>query len=143
MPANGLNSGIDVKITYTDADGVRQFAILESFSVAEKASVPEKTGIDGLTYFPKFHPGWGGTFTYLRTNNVLDKYIALEEAGFFLGADQLPGTIHHTITEIDKSITQIIYTNVVLVLEDAGTWTGTEVVTQRVTWYASRRQFLT
>jgi len=142
MPANGLNIGIDVKITFSDADGVHQFAILESFAAAENATVNEKVAIDGTTRFPKMHMGWSGTFTFQRNSNVLDKYIALQEAQYYVGSDQLPGTITQTITEIGGALTQIQYTNVVLVLEDAGTFSGTEIVTQRFSFKASRRQLL-
>ncbi len=142
MPANGLNTGIDVKISFSDADGVQQFAILESFDAAENANAPEKVGIDGSTRFPKFHLGWKGTFVYQRNSNVLDAYIALQESQYYLGVDQLPGTITQTITENDGTVSQYSYSNVVLILEDAGTWSGTDIVTQKFSFMASRKQQL-
>jgi len=142
MPANGLNTGIDVKITFSDADGVQQFAILESFSASENANAPEKVAIDGSTRFPKFHLGWKGTFVYQRDSNVLDNYIAVQESQYYLGVDQLPGTITQTITESDGSISQYSYSNVVLILEDAGHWSGTDIVTQTFSFMASRKQQL-
>lgn len=142
MPANGLNTGIDVKITFTDASGVQNFAILESFSASENANAPEHVAIDGTTRFPKFHLGWKGTFVYQRNSNVLDQYIALQESQYYLGADQLPGTITETITENDGTVSQYTYSNVVLILEDAGTWTGTDIVKQTFSFMASRKQQL-
>ena len=142
MPANGLNYGIDVKITFTDATGVQQFAILESFSAAENANAPEKVAIDGTTRFPKFHFGWKGSFVFQRNSNVLDNYIALQEAQYYLGVDQLPGTITQTITENNGAISQFTYSNVVLVLEDAGHWSGTDIVMETFSFQASRKQQL-
>ena len=142
MPANGLSTGIDTKIYFSDANGVQQFAILESFQCAENANTPEKVGIDGTTRFPKFHLGWKGTFTFQRNSDVLDSYIAVQESLYYLGVDQLPGTITQTIIEIDGSVSQYSYSNVVLVLEDGGTWSGTDIVTQKFSFNASRKQKL-
>ena len=142
MPANGLSTGIDIKISFSDADGVQQFAILESFSASENATATEKVAIDGTTRFPKFHLGWKGSFVYQRNSDVLDQYIALQEANYYLGVDQLPGTITQTITEANGSVSQYSYSNVVLILENGGTWTGTDIVTQNFSWQGSRKQQL-
>lgn len=142
MPANGLTTGIDSKITFSDADGVRQFAILESFHSSENADAPEKVAMDGSTRFPKFHKGWKGSFTFQRTSDVLDRYIALQESEFYGGIDQLPGTITQTITNVDGSVSQYSFSNVVLILENAGDYTGTDIVTQTFSWMASRKQQL-
>ncbi len=142
MPVNGLNSGLDVKITYSDANGVQQFAILQSFSASENANAPEKVSIDGTTRFPKFHMGWKGTFEYQRDSNVLDNYIANQESQYYLGVDQLPGTITQTITENNGTVSQYSYSNVVLILENGGTWSGTDIVMQSFSFLASRKQQL-
>ena len=130
MPANGLSTGIDTKIYFSDANGVQQFALLESFEASEN-SVIVKIQCDGVTKFTKFHKGWKGTFTFQRNSDVLDSYIALQEVG------QLPGTITETIIEVDGSVSQYSYSNVVLVLADGGTWSGTDIVTQKFSFNAS------
>jgi hypothetical protein len=139
MPANGLNTGIDHKIVFTDINGVRQFIIIENFTSKEDAVMDKVVAMDGNVRHPKFHEGWSGSFTLQRTNNVMDNYIALQEASYYLGTDQIPMTITETITEPDGSTNQYQYTNVVVALEDAGNWSGTEIVRQRVSFMASRK----
>ncbi len=140
MPANGLSVGIDHKLTFNDISGVKNFVILESFTAKEDANVGKEIGMDGNVRHPKFHQGWSGSFTLQRSNNVMDQYIALQEASYYRGVDQIPMTITETITETDGSISQYQYTNVVIMLEDAGNWSGTEVAKQRVSFFASRRE---
>lgn len=142
MPSNGLNFGIDAKITFTDGSGVQQFALLESFTSAEVANVTPRVQMNGVTLFPKLDRHWRGTFVFQRNSNVIDNYIAVQEAVFYAGGDQVPGTIHETITEISGAISQYIYTNVVLTLEDAGMWSGTDIVKQTFSFVASRRQIV-
>lgn len=139
MPLNGLNSGIDVTLKFTDINGVQKFAILESFTSSENANVPDHVSIDGLNRLPKFHLGWKGTFVFQRNSNAIDDYIVLQESQYYLGADQLPGTITQTVKGNNGSLTQYQYTNVVLVLEDAGMYSGTDIVKQTLTFSASRR----
>ena len=62
MPLDGLTSGIDTKITFTDINGVETFALLESFTSKEDATVDKLVQINGQVRHPKFHQGWSGTF---------------------------------------------------------------------------------
>lgn len=142
MPANGLNTGIDHKIVFTDATGVLQYAILESFSAKEDATTDKVIAMDGTVRHPKFHQGWSGTFVLQRDGNVMDRYIALQEASYYRGVDQIPMTITETITEADGSVSKYQYTNVVVLLGDAGTWSGTEIVKQSISFEASRKVLL-
>jgi hypothetical protein len=139
MPANGLSTGIDHKLTFRDINGVQQFVIIESFMAKEDASIGKEIAMDGLVRHPKFHQGWSGSFVLQRSNNVMDHYIALQEAAYYRGVDQIPMTITETITETDGSISQYQYTNVVINLEDAGNWSGNEIAKQRIAFNASRR----
>lgn len=142
MPANGLNTGIDHKIVFTDATGVLQYAILESFSAKEDATTDKVVAMDGTVRHPKFHQGWSGSFVLERSDNVMDKYIALQEASYYRGVDQIPMTITETITEINGTVSKYQYTNVVVTLDDAGTWSGTEIVKQSISFQASRKILL-
>lgn len=139
MPANGLSTGIDHKLVFTDINGVQQFVIIESFTAKEDAVIGKEIAIDGTVRHPKFHQGWSGSFTLERSNNVMDNYIALQEASYYRGIDQLPMTITETITETNGNISQYQYTNVVLSLDNAGNWSGTEIAKQQITFNASRR----
>lgn len=142
MAANGLSTGIDHKLTFTDINGVQNFVILENFTVKEDATMDKVVAMDGTVRHPKFHVGWSGSFTLQRASNVMDNYIALQEASYYQGTDQLPITITETISEPSGVVSTYQYTNVVIVLDDAGNWSGTEIVRQRISFMASRRQEL-
>jgi hypothetical protein len=139
MPANGLSTGIDHKLSFVDINGQQNFVIIESFTAKEDAPTDKVIAMDGTVRHPKFHQGWSGSFVLQRSNNVMDNYIALQEASYYQGTDQIPMTITETITEVDGSLSQYQYTNVVIVLDDAGNWSGTEIVRQRITFMASRK----
>jgi len=139
MPLDGLTSGIDHKITITDINGVQQFSIIEDFSAKEDAPISTQIAMDGQVRHPKFHQGWSGSFTLQRNTPFTDTYFALQEASYYLGADQIPATITETITENDGTVSQWQYSQVVLVFDDAGTFSGTDIVKQRVSFMAARR----
>ena len=139
MPLNGLTSGIDHKLTFTDINGVQSFAILESFTSKEDATTDKVIAMDGTVRHPKFHQGWSGSFVLERNSNFMDNYIAAQEASYYEGLDQTPLTILETITENDGTVSQYQYTNVVIYLEDAGNYSGTEIVKQNATFMASRK----
>ena len=139
MPLDGLTSGIDNKITITDLNGVQQFAILENFTAKEDAPVDKVVAMDGNVRHPKFHQGWSGSFTIERNGPFQDAYFAQQEASYYLGADQIPATITQTITENNGTVSQWQFSQVVLTFEDAGNYSGTEIVKQNVSFMASRR----
>jgi hypothetical protein len=142
MPANGLSTGIDHVLVFNDITGVRQFVILESFTAKEDATTDKKIAIDGTVRHPKFHVGWSGSFIIQRDNPVMDNYFAQQEASYYQGIDQLPMTITETITESNGNVSQFQYTNVVLVFDSAGMWSGTQTVDQSMSFLASRRNSL-
>jgi len=142
MAANGLSTGIDHKLTFTDINGVQNFVILENFTAKEDATTDKVVAMDGTVRHPKFHVGWSGSFSLQRSSNVMDNYFALQEASYYQGVDQLPMTITETITEPSGVVSTYQYTNVVIVFDDAGNWSGTEIVRQRISFLASRRQQL-
>jgi hypothetical protein len=139
MPANGLSTGIDSKLTFNDINGVLRVITIESLTAKEDATIGKEIAMDGTVRHPKFHQGWSGSFVIQRSNNVMDNYIALQEASYYVGVDQLPMTITQTITEVNGSVSQYQYTNVVIALEDSGMWSGTDVVKQHVSFSASRK----
>lgn len=139
MPANGLSTGIDSKLSFVDINGVQRFMIIESVVSKEDAAVGKQIAMDGTVRHPKFHQGWSGTFVLQRSDNSMDNYIALQEASYYQGVDQVPMTITQTITEVSGSISQYQFTNVVITLEDAGMYSGTDIVKQTVAFAASRK----
>jgi hypothetical protein len=139
MPLNGLTSGIDHKLVFTDINGVENFTIIENFNSKEDATTDKVVAMDGTVRHPKFHQGWSGSFVLERNSNFMDNYIAAQEASYYEGLDQIPITITETITENDGTVSQYQYTNVVIYLEDAGNYSGTEIVKQNATFMASRK----
>lgn len=139
MPLNGLTSGIDHKLTFTDINGVQNFQIIENFTSREDATTDKIIAMDGTVRHPKFHQGWSGSFTLERNGPFMDNYIALQEAGYYLGQDQIPITITETITENDGTVSMYQYTQCVVTLEDAGNYSGTEIVKQNVTFMGARK----
>lgn len=138
MALQGLTSGIDVTLNFTDVNGILRFALLESFTGSEQADVTPFRQINGITSLPEFHSFWQGSFITGRNSNVIDAYFATKEAIYYSGGDQLPVTISKTIKEADGSISQMQWTNVTLKYEDIGTYSGGEIVKQHISWMASR-----
>lgn len=139
MPLNGLSSGIDHKLTFTDANGVQNFTIIENFTSKEDATTDKLVAMDGTVRHPKFHQGWSGSFVLERNSNFMDNYIAAQEAAYYQGLDQINLTITETITENNGTVSQYQYLQVVIYLEDAGNWSGTEIVKQSASFVASRK----
>lgn len=139
MPLDGLTSGIDHKITFTDVNGVENFALLENFTSKEDATVDKLIQMDGNVRHPKFHQGWSGSFTLQRNSPFTDAYFAAQEASYYQGLDQIPVTISETITENDGTVSQWQYSGVVLVYENAGNYSGVEIVKQSVSFMANRK----
>lgn len=139
MPAAGLTSGIDYKITFTDANGVEDFEIFESMTAKEDATTTKEIAMDGNVRHPKFHQGWSGELVFQRNSNFLDKYFANQESDYYLGIDQMPMTITETITNPNGSVNQYQFTQVVLVMENSGNRSGTEIQKQTINFQASRR----
>lgn len=139
MPLDGLTSGIDHKIVITDINGVENFAIIENFTAKEDAPVDKIVAMDGTVRHPKFHQGWSGSFTIERNSAFQDSYFAAQESSYYLGLDQIPVTITETITENDGTVSQWQFSQVVLVFDTIGSFSGTEIVKQSVSFMAARR----
>lgn len=140
MPAAGLTIGADSKLTFVDVNGINRFLLLSNFTFKEDANINKKVMMDGEVRLPKFHTGISGSFNIERSNNDTDAYFASQEAAYYLGGDQLPMTITQTITESNGTVSQYQFTNVVLVLENGGSYSGEESVSMSVSFMASRRK---
>lgn len=142
MAADGLASGIDNKISMSDANGIQRFQLIESFTLKEDATIDKKIAMDGTVRHPKFHQGWSGSFMIQREGDFTDAYFASQEANYYLGSDQIPITITQTITEANGTVSQYQLTGVVLTFENAGNYSGTEIVMLSVSFMAARRKNL-
>jgi len=142
MSLDGLSAGQSVKLTITDPSGVKKFELLRSFKSKQVSNIESRVYIDGRTRHPKFYKGWEGTFEFDRGSSAIDDYFNQQESAYYLGGDQINCTITQTITEINGSTSQYVFSDVVLNYDDAGTASGEEVITQSVSFECSRRQAL-
>jgi hypothetical protein len=142
MSLAGLTSGIDNKLSFIDLTGVKQFTYVESFTSKEDATVDKLVQMNGVITHPKFHMGWSGSFVLQRNSDFMDAYTATQEAAYYQGVGQIPMTITQTISESDGTTSQWQYTDVVITLDDAGQYSGTEIVKQRATFNAFRKNQL-
>lgn len=140
MPVNGFSVGRDVTLNINDQSGALSFGLITNFNSKPDVVDKKVTGIDGLARHVIFHDGWSGTFELERQNSDIDDYWALLETNYYMGVDQQSTTIIETITEVNGSITQYIYTGVIFKLEDAGEWKGDDTVKQKLSFFASRKQ---
>lgn len=134
---DGLTSGISTKLIITSPDGVQDFANLESFKWKEDSPIIKKVDIGGVVRNAKLCEGASGTFVFQRGNSVLDKYIIGYARNYRLGGDQVDLTINQSIVELDGSTTQLQFTKVVITLTDAGTYSGTEIVSETAEFVCS------
>ena len=144
MPQNGFTIGTDLSVVlfaqYMD-EGEYKFPDGTSFD-----AVPTTEEVDIKPFSKKapiplrFLGVWRITIEGSRSNHTLDDFWNRLEAGFYANENQLGGTLIQTIQETDGSISQWLYTGVILTLESPGTFKQNEAVTYRVTGRAERKQ---
>lgn len=139
---DGLTSGISTTITFTNADGTQKWAILESFQSKPDAPTIKKVDINGKPRHAILPQGWSGTATMQRGSAALDSYWAAFERNYRLGGDQVDVTITQTIKDPDGTTSQWQYVDCAVVLEDAGTYSGTDIVMQSISFQCAAKQQL-
>ncbi|PKN07937.1 MAG: hypothetical protein CVU24_17990 [Betaproteobacteria bacterium HGW-Betaproteobacteria-18] len=140
MPVNGFTVGRDVTLTIITSSGPLNLSLITSFKSKQDTSEQKVKGLDGITRHARFYDGWSGSFSLDRMNSNVDDYFAQLEDNYFMGINELPCTITETIQEVDGSVSQYRYTNVLLKLDDAGDYSGDKTVKQSISFVASRRQ---
>lgn len=142
MPISGQTVGRDISLRINTPNGQLTISsnFITSFDAKPLARLEKYLPISGIINPLVFHEGWEVSLEIGRTDNTLDEFWALLESDYFNGVDVPGGTITETIQEADGSISQYIFSNVQLKLDDAGTFKGNDYVTQRLSGYAARRQ---
>ena len=87
----------------------------------------------------QFPDGWEGSFDVARQDSTLDDYFAMLEAAQYAGANIAAGTIHETITEVNGTLSQYMYTGVQLFFDDAGNYKALSNVIQKVGFWAATK----
>jgi len=116
---------------------------IEDFEAKPDAKVDKFLGVSGIiTPYMVFE---GGMFdmTIARTDAQVEQYWSLLEAEWYAGTNIPGGTIHETITEVNGSVSQNIYTNVQLKVDTFGMRKGNELIRQKLSGYFSRFERLT
>lgn len=140
MPMNGFTVGRDVTITlFGNLGQVVAFARITSFDKKQETVHVESKGMDGVIRHLELPNGWTGNLTYDRASSAIDDYFALLESSYYGGLNIPAAQITETITEANGGTTQYRFTGVMLKLDDAGRSAGENLVSQKISWCASKR----
>lgn len=140
MPMNGFTVGRDVTLNIFGSDGAtHSFPTLTGFDKKQATVDIQSKGMDGVIRHLKLPDGWSGTITVDRSGSEVDDYFAQLESSYYGGQNITAAQITETITEANGSTTQYRYTGVMLKLDDAGRSAGENLVSQSISWVASKR----
>ena len=139
MALNGYSIGRDIALDIIGPSGPLRFNQIISFMSKPDTTDQKIKGLDGITRHLRFPDGWSGSFEIERQDSTVDDYFTQIEANYYAGLNEVPVTITETVTEVNGSVSQYRYVQVILVLEDAGTWTGDKSVHQKVRFMSARR----
>jgi len=144
MALDGLISGASTRLVISDpVEGVIPILYLKSFSAHEGSRIVPDILMDGTVRLPKLFETWHGDITLARGNAVFDSYIARQAALYYTTQNEVLANLYQTITEQDGSTTQIQYNRVQFVIENAGDFSGAEIVNYSISWIAANRQVIT
>ncbi len=139
MPVNNFTVGRDISLDIIGSSGPIRFSKIVKFASKPDQTSQKIKGLDGITQHLEFPDGWSGSFDIERQNSAVDDYFAQLESDYYAGLNRKPATITETIREADGSISQFRYVNVLLKLDDAGSYQGDKSVPQKVSFVAARR----
>lgn len=139
MPLNGYSVGRDVSLDISGAQGPLRFNQITVFSSKPDVTDQKIKGLDGITRHLRFPDGWSGSFDLERQDSTVDDYFSQIEANYYAGLNETPITLTETITEVNGSVSQYRYLQVLLTLADAGDWKGDASVKQKISFVAARR----
>lgn len=139
MPQNGLTVGSDARFDVITAAGALSLPTLESFHAKKITQQRKVNPLNASPINMQFPNGWEGSFVVARADSTLDDYFAAQEAAQYAGANLAAGTIHQTITEVNGTTSQYMFTDVQLSIEDAGNYEALSEVKQHVSFVASAR----
>lgn len=140
MPINNFSVGRDITLTIVTPSGPLNLNLITGFQSAPEMAEVKVKGLDGITRHARFWDGWRGSFSVERSDSKVDDYFALLEANYYAGLNEQPATITETITEVSGAVTQWRYLNVLMKLDDAGSWAGDQTVKQKLSFVSAQRQ---
>lgn len=116
---------------------------ITSFEAKPDAKVDKHLGVSGIITPFTTHGGHSIDMEITRTSDQLETYWAIAEAAYYAGEDVPGGTIYETITEANGSVSQHIFTNVQLKVDTFGVKKGNELVSQKLSGFATRFEKMT
>ena len=134
-----FNVGRDVTVNIITTNGPIVLSTITSFKAKQDSTQQKLVLINGVTHHLRFFIGWTGSFSIERASDVLDNYFALLEQNYYQGIREQGASITETIQELNGSISQFRFTNVLLSFDDAGDYAGDKSVAQSMSFVASRR----
>lgn len=140
MPMNGFNVGRDVTLQIFGSDGaVASWSTLTMFDKKQETVHVQSKGMDGVIRHLELPNGWTGSIGLNRSNSNVDDYFCQLESTYYSGGNVPAAQITETITEVNGGTTQYRYTGVMMKLDDAGQSSGENILSQKVSWAASKR----
>ena len=139
MPLNSYTVGRDISLDITGPNGPLVLNQIVGFMSKPDITDQKIKGLDGITRHLRFPDGWSGSFEIERQDSTVDDYWSQLEANYYAGLNELPVTLTETIQEVNGSISQYRYLQVLLTIEDAGMYKGDASVHQKVRFVAARR----
>lgn len=141
MPMNGFTVGRDISLQILGQNNavVASFSTITKFDSKQNTVKVQSKGIDGVIRFLELPDGWDGTIALDRSNSNVDDYFAQLESNYYAGVTIGAAQITQTITEVSGAITQYRYVGVMLKYDDAGSYAGENLVSQKLSWCASKR----
>jgi|SRR5579875_1789973 len=136
---NGYNVGKDISVDIVTQLGQFNFSTKVSFDARQAVARRSVMGLDGINRHLEIPQGWSGTIEVDRADNSIDAFFASVEALYYSGAPIMASTMTVTISNPDLSVSQYLFTGVVLSLPDGGRWRGDDIVRMRIDWVASQR----
>lgn len=139
MPVNNFSTGRDVTLVVSTPTGPMDLTGITNFTKKQMNTKLKSKGLDGIPRHGTIPDGWGGSLRFDRLSPNLDRFFALQEAGYYAGQNLQSGTILETISEADGSLSQYRYVGVVVTFDDAGDASADKKVEQTVSWEAETR----
>lgn len=135
------NTGRDVSVDIITPYGAIQLDpdMIDDFQ-PQPVTVNQKfKGLSGKPVHEVIPDGYRGSFSVRRVDSTLDDWWARFEADYYAGV-KLPGsTITETITNVDGSVSQYRYLDVVIDVEDLGQRKADQPIVSKLNFQASRR----
>lgn len=134
-----FNTGRDVSVDVVGPNGIISLSLVTDFNSHQAISKLKSAGLDGVTRYYNVPDGWMGSISIDRADRNLDDLIQLYEATYYTGGTFTYGSITETVQEVNGTISQFRFVNVVFSCSDAGNWRKDSNVTPKLDWEASRR----